>query len=157
MLETLLDPGNAVAELHRVMKHGGVIGAASVEYGGLILSGEQIAGPRRFYEIRQQVWRAARIADPNMGHRLRRLFREAGFARVEAFADYISYGTPERVMAFARERAMECRDREWQAVVTRHRIASRDELLQLAAAWEGWSKDPGAFFAFPWCRVLAWR
>jgi hypothetical protein len=24
-------------------------------------------------------------------------------------------------------------------------------------AWEAWSDDPGAFFAFAWCRVLAWR
>ncbi len=95
MLETVDDPTNVVAELRRVTKHGGVVGAASVEYGGLILAGEQTAGPRRFYDIRQQVWRAAGIAEPNMGRRLRGLFQEAGFGRVEAFADYISYGTPD--------------------------------------------------------------
>jgi hypothetical protein len=26
----------------------------------------------------------------------------------------------------------------------------------LAAAWEKWGDDPTAFFAFAWCRVLAW-
>jgi len=36
MLETLGDPTRAVAELRRVTKPGGVVGAASVEYGGLI-------------------------------------------------------------------------------------------------------------------------
>jgi ubiquinone/menaquinone biosynthesis C-methylase UbiE len=156
MLETLDDPRNVVTELRRVTKHGGVVGAASVEYGGLILAGEQTAGPRRFYDIRQQVWRAAGLADPNMGRRLRGLFQEAGFARVEASAQYISYGTSDRVSAFAYDRATECRDQELQAAVTRHGIASVDELLRLAEAWGEWSKDPGAFFAFAWCRVLAW-
>ena len=79
MLETLTDPSNVVTELRRVTKHGGVVGAASVEYGGLILAGKQTAGPRRFYDIRQQVWRAVGIAAPNMGRRLRGLFQEAGY------------------------------------------------------------------------------
>jgi SAM-dependent methyltransferase len=155
-LETTDDPARVVAELRRVTKRVGVVGAASVEYGGLILAGEETAGPRRFYVIRQRVWRAAGIADPNTGRRLRGLFKEAGFGRVEAFADYISYGTPDRIKAFAYDRAAECRDPEWQSAVTRRGISSVDELLRLAAAWEEWSEDPGAFFAFAWCRVLAW-
>ena len=96
------------------------------------------------------------IAEPNMGRRLRGLFQEAGFCRVEAFADYISDGTPDRVMAFARDRAAECRDQELRATVTGHGIASAEELTHLAARWEEWGEDPGAFFAFAWCRVLAW-
>jgi SAM-dependent methyltransferase len=156
MLETLADPASVVAELRRVTKRGGVVGAASVEYGGLILAGEQTAGPQRFYDIRQQLWRSARIAEPYMGRSLRGLFQEAGFGRVEAFADYISYGTPDRVMTFARDRATECRDQELRATVTRHGIASGEELTLLAARWEEWGQDPNAFFAFAWCRVLAW-
>jgi SAM-dependent methyltransferase len=155
MLETLGDPANAVAELRRVTKRGGVVGAASVDYGGLIIAGERTAGPQRFYDIRQQLWRAEGIAEPNLGRRLRGLFQEAGFSRVEAFADYVSYGTPDRVMAFARDRAKECRDQELGATVTRHGIAPIEELTGLAAAWEEWGDDPGAFFAFAWCRVLA--
>jgi SAM-dependent methyltransferase len=157
MLETLADPESVVAELRRVTKRGGVVGAASVEYGGLILAGERTAGPLRFYDIRQQLWRAAGIAEPNIGRRLRGLFQKAGFDRADAFAHYISYGTPDRVKAFASDRATECRDRGLHAAVTRHGIASIEELLHLAAAWEEWSEDPEAFFAFAWCRVLAWR
>jgi ubiquinone/menaquinone biosynthesis C-methylase UbiE len=69
VLETLDDPAPVIAELRRVTKRGGVVGAASVEYDGIILAGEQTAGPRRFYDIRQQLWRAARIAEPNTGRR----------------------------------------------------------------------------------------
>jgi len=156
MLETLDDPAKAVTELRRVTKPGGVVGAASVEYGGIILGGEQTAGPRRFYDIRQRLWRAEQIAEPNMGRRLRGLFEDAGFGRVAAFADYISYGTPDLVTAFARDRAAECRNPELRAAVTRHRISSLEELSDLATRWQEWGEDSAAFFAFPWCRVLAW-
>jgi SAM-dependent methyltransferase len=156
VLETLGDPTGVVAELRRITKTAGLVGAASVDYGGIMLEGEHAAAARRFYDIRQQLWRAAGIAEPNMGRRLRGLFQAAGFSRVDAFADYISYGTPDRVRAFAHDRATECRGRELQAAVTRHQIASVDELLHLANAWGEWSKDPSAFFAFAWCRVLAW-
>jgi ubiquinone/menaquinone biosynthesis C-methylase UbiE len=156
VLETLKEPAKVVAELRRVTKRGGVVGAASVEYGGLILGGERTEGSRRFYDIREQLWRAAGIAEPNTGRRLRGLFEEAGFERVDAFADYISYGTPDRIMAFAWDRATECRDPEFRETVTRHGIASAEELTGLAESWEEWGQDPAAFFAFAWCRVLAW-
>ena len=42
------------------------------------------------------------------------------------------------------------------SAIARHGIASTEELTHLAADWEEWAKDPGAFFAFAWCRVLAW-
>jgi hypothetical protein len=158
MLETLDDPTPAIAELRRVTKSGGgVVGAASVEYDGIIITGEPKAGPRRFYDIRQQLRRAARIADPNTGRRLRGLFEAATFAHVEAFADYISYGTPDRLSTFASDRATECRDRELHAAAIRYGIASAEELLDFAATWEKSGDDPSAFFAFAWCRVLAWR
>jgi SAM-dependent methyltransferase len=156
MLETLRDPASAVVELRRIIRRGGVIGAASVEYGGIIFGGTETAGPQRFYDIRQQLWRAEGIAEPNTGRRLRGLFHEAGFSRVEAAAHYISYGTRDRIIAFARDRAAECRDRRLQTTVTRQGIASPEELTHLATSWEEWGRDPGAFFAFPWCRVLAW-
>ena len=100
--------------------------------------------------------RAEGIADPNADRRLRGLFHEAGFSRIEAAAHYISYGTRDRIIAFARDRAVECRDRGLQTRVMRQGIASPDELTRLATSWEEWGRDPGAFFAFPWCRVLAW-
>ncbi len=156
MLEAVREPASVVAELRRVARRGGIVGAASVDYGGLILTGEHTSGPLRFYEIRQQLWRAAGMAEPCIGRRLRGLFEQAGFGRVDAFADYISYGTPDRVSAFARDRAAECRDPELGSAVARHGIASVDELAGLAASWEEWGKDAGAFLAFAWCRVLGW-
>jgi len=118
------DPASVVAELRRVTRRGGVIGAASVEYGGIILGGAQTTDPQRFYDIRQQLWRAEGIAEPNMGRRLRGLFQEAEFGRMEALAHYISYGTSDRIVAFARDQAAECRDQRLQITIARHGITS---------------------------------
>jgi SAM-dependent methyltransferase len=156
MLETLDDPGSAVTEMRRVVRRGGVVGAASVEYGGIILGGRRTNAPQRFYDIRQRLWRAEGIAEPNTGRQLRGLFQEAGFSRVVASAHYISYGTSDQIVSFARDRAAECRDRRYRAKVVRRGIASAKELARLEASWEEWGRDPGAFFAFPWCRVVAW-
>jgi hypothetical protein len=109
VLETLGDPASVVAELRHVTKRGSVVGTASVEYGGIILGDEKTPGPQRSYDILRRLWRAERIAEPNPGRRLRGLFHEAGFGRVEAFADYTSYGTRDLVTAFAGDRAAECR------------------------------------------------
>ena len=61
ILETLNDPTSVVTEVRRVMKRGGVVGAASVEYGGIILGGAKTTDPQRFYDIRQLVWRAREL------------------------------------------------------------------------------------------------
>ena len=157
MLETLSDAASVVVELRRIIRRGGVMGAASVEYGGIIIAGAETAGPQRFYDIRQRLWRAEGIADPNTGRRLRGLLQEAGFSRVEASAKYISYDTKDRIIAFAHDRATECRGRWMRTLAARHGIASAEELTSLAASWEEWGRDPEAFFAFPWCQALAWR
>jgi hypothetical protein len=128
-----------------------------VEYGGIIFGGAETAGPQRFYDIRQRLWGAEGIAEPNTGRHLRGLLQGAGFSRVEASAKYISYGTKDRIIAFARDRAAECRGRWMRTLAARHGIASAEELALLAASWEEWGRDPEAFFAFPWCQALAWR
>jgi len=58
MMETLDDPLAALAEVHRVVKPGGLVGASSIDYGGLILHGPDEPLLRRFYELRLQLWEA---------------------------------------------------------------------------------------------------
>src|SRR5215472_5102022 len=52
VLETLSDAASVLVELRRIIRRGGVIGAASVEYGGIIFGGAETAGLQRFYDIR---------------------------------------------------------------------------------------------------------
>lgn len=154
MLETLATPVDALTEMRRVLKDGGPIGAASVEYAGVLLAGPHEELLRRFYALREEQWTRAGHADPRRGARLRALLTEAGFRDIVASARYISYGTPEAVRAFAEDRAAQCKSGDYVDELLAFGLSTEAELREMATAWREWGASPAAFFAFPWCVAI---
>jgi len=102
--------------------------------GGLILAGARPDGPRRFYDIREQLWRAA--ASPSRTWpSTARVFQNGGFSRVEAFADYISYGTRIGLRPLHATEPWNAGYWQLQDDLARHGIASAEELNYLASQW----------------------
>jgi SAM-dependent methyltransferase len=157
MMETLDDPLAGLAEVRRVVRPGGVVGASSIEYGGLILHGPDEPRLRRFYELRLQIWEAQGDVSIHRGRELRGLFLAAGFVDVEAGVTFFSYGTEERVRTFGLGRAADCRDEWYTANIAKYGLAEPAEIDALEQAWLGWSGSPDAFAAFAWGRALARR
>lgn len=155
MMETLDDPLAGLAEIRRVLKPGGVLGASSIEYGGLILHGPGEPLLRRFYELRLKLWEAQGDVHPYRGRELRGLLVAAGFEQVEAKTTSFSYGTEERVRTFGLGRAADCRDEWFVYGLTEHGFADRDEIDALERAWTMWAESPESFAAFAWGRATA--
>jgi SAM-dependent methyltransferase len=157
MMETLDDPLAGLAEARRVLKPGGLIGASSIEYGGLILHGPDEPLLRRFYQLRLQIWDAQGDVHYHRGRELRGLLLAAGFEDVEAFTKYISYGTEERIRTFGLGRAADCQDEWYVGGVTQYGLSDPHEISALEQAWNRWSEAPDSFAAFAWGRAIGRR
>jgi SAM-dependent methyltransferase len=152
-LEALERPADALLEMVRVLKRGGLLAVASVEYGGYIVAGPKADLLRRFYEIREELW-LLEGADPFLGRRLRGLLAAAGLADVVASTKYFSFGTPDTVRDYALDRANECSDEWFAPNAVEHGLATADDLRGMAAAWTDWSEAPDSYAAFAWCRAV---
>ena len=157
MLETLDRPLDGLIEIKRILKPGGVLGVACVEYGGLILAGPSHELLRRFYATRERMWLLENTADPYRGRQLRGLLERARFDRVSATSKYFCYGTGEAVESFGVARAEDCGDGWYARSASKHGLATASDLDAMSRAWLEWSKSPDAYLAFAWCRALGWK
>jgi ubiquinone/menaquinone biosynthesis C-methylase UbiE len=157
VLEEIDRPLDALHEIKRTLKSGGVLGAACVEYGGLILAGPKEPLLRRFYAIRERTWQLDAGSDPYRGRALRGLLANAGFEGVVATAKYFSYGTSDAVRAFGMARAEDCRDERYATSAQAHGLATVRDLRAMENAWFEWSQSPHSYAAFAWCRATGFK
>ncbi len=153
VLEAVESPADVLAEMTRVVRPGGLVAVASVEYGGLILAGPHVARIRQFYDLRERLW-LADGAFPYRGRDLRGLLVASGLGQVEATTTSISYGTEDAVREFGLGRADDCLDEWYVDSARREGLATADDLTTMREAWLEWAESPTSYAAFAWCRAL---
>ncbi len=154
-LAMLKRPNEAVSEMKRVLKSGGVLGVRDSDDDGCIWEPED--GPMaRWYELFEGV-NFADGGDPRIGRKLKRLVSDAGFERLTIGGEYQVHGTNEEIRSFSDfAQALIGPDMAGPRIVEVG-LAGKEELGELQTSIAKWAQDPGALAVYAWVHVAAWK
>lgn len=148
LLMHLDKPVQALKELYRVLKPGGVIGVSDADWDGDVMAPnfQIISGRMAINE------KLLHKKGSNMRHGKYNgsLLHKAGFVNVSASAMAESWGTPEEVRELA----------DFSIAMEYEHFghnASEMSLNMRAETWKKWAESPGAFFSRTHCRALGWK
>jgi ubiquinone/menaquinone biosynthesis C-methylase UbiE len=158
VLQHLAAPLEALKEMRRVLKPGGVIG---------IVDGSAPITFRYPTNPILEAWEKLRVLEreyntgrPSPALQLRALLREAGFARAQASGALATEagppaGTPEETRRVAQHHLIQLRGVRGKVALAQG-WATQYELRQMAEALIAWGDAPDAFYARPVFTAIGW-
>lgn len=153
VLQHLARPVDALKEMARVVRPGGIVAARDVDYAGAIWY-PLLPGLADWLRIYDAVHRAGG-GEPDAGRRLRSWAHAAGLTDVMSTASIWGFASDaDRAWwgGLWADRALHSEFAK-QAIDGGH--ATHEDLERISAAWKQWADDPDGWFSFPHGEITA--
>jgi SAM-dependent methyltransferase len=152
VLQHVADPVNALREMARVTRSGGVVGVRDSDYAAFAWYPE-LPGLDRWLELYRTAARA-NGGEPDAGRHLLAWAHAAGLDDVVATSSTWCFATPEARAWWGGMWADRVTGSALAEQLVRERWATPQELGELANAWRAWAADPDGWISVPHGELL---